>query len=65
MKFSLTQAGVYISVLGFLVQLLKLNIATEEVTQFVTAVVTLVGLGMAWYGRARQGDLYLGTFKKK
>lgn len=57
MTFSLTQSGVYVSLLGFLVKILGLNIGTEELTSLVEAVLTIVGLGMAWYGRYRRGDL--------
>ena len=64
MKFSLTQAGIYVSVIGFLVQMFKLNIASEEITQLVTSVITLVGLGVAWYGRYRKGDITVLGIKK-
>ena len=64
MNFSLTQAGVYITLLGFLVKILGLNIGTEELTSLVNAVLTVVGLGMAWWGRFRQGDLTVVGNKK-
>ena len=62
-KISLTQVGVYVSIIGFAVQFFKLNIGSEEITQAVTAVITLVGLGTAWYGRYRRGDLTIAGFK--
>ena len=62
--FSLTQAGVYVSLLGFLAKAFGLNIGTEELTSLVEAVLTIVGLGMAWYGRYRKGDLTVLGSKK-
>lgn len=54
---SLTQSGVYVSLLGFLVKAFNLDIGNEELTSLVEAVLTIVGLAMAWYGRYRKGDL--------
>jgi len=64
MKLSLTQAGVYVTILGFILNLLNINIGTEELTAFVQAILQIVGLVMAWYGRYRIGDLTVGGFKK-
>ena len=64
MNFSLTQGGNYVVLLGFILQLLKVNIATEELTQFVNAALILGGLIVSWIGRYRKGDLtILGTRK--
>lgn len=64
MNFSLAQAGVYVTILSFIFQVFKINIATEEVTSFVEAALTIVGLAMAWYGRYRKGDLTKLGFRK-
>lgn len=57
MNFSITQAGVYASMIGLVLSFFKVNIGTEELTQFITAILTVGGLVTAWYGRYRKGDL--------
>ena len=61
---SLTQAGVYVTFITFVLGLFKMNISNEEITQVVEAILTLIGLGMAFYGRYRRGDItVVGTRK--
>lgn len=50
---SLTIRGAIISALVFVVQLLNLEIGSEEVTQLVTSVFGLISLVMIIYGRVR------------
>lgn len=61
---SLTQAGVYVNVIVLLLQIFNVNIAPEEVQKFAEAILVVVGLGMAWYGRYRKGDLTKLGFRK-
>ena len=63
-NFSATQAGNYAALLGFVLTLLKVNIGNEELTQAVSAVLVLAGLGTSWYQRFKRGDLTLGGFRK-
>lgn len=58
-KLSLTQVGNYVVLASILVSLLKLNITEAELQTVAEAIVALVGVGMAWYGRYRKGDLTL------
>jgi len=55
--FSLTQASNYVALLGFLLGIFQVNIATEELSKFVEAVMVIGGLVSSWYGRYRIGDL--------
>ena len=56
---SMTQQGLAIEILIFLVQLFKLNILPSEIQGVVIAVGALIGFGMIFYGRIRKGDLYI------
>ena len=48
---SKTIQGQVVAVLGFLVELLKLPIGTDEVSGVVAAVLTIAGIGYSIYGR--------------
>ena len=64
MELSLTQAGNYAALVGFVLKLLNINIGTDEITQAVTALMVLGGLAASWYGRYRVGDLKLSGLRK-
>jgi hypothetical protein len=53
-----------LTIQGLLVVLLSIVLPVEEVNAFVDAVMVIVGLLMAWYGRYRIGGItILGTRK--
>lgn len=61
---SLTYVGLYVTILGALLQVLGVTIATEELTRFVTIALEVVGLIVAAFGRWRQGDVNVLGVKK-
>ena len=61
---SLAQTGNYVAIIGFILSLFKINIATEEVSRFVEAAAVIVGLAISWYGRYRIGDLKISGARK-
>ena len=54
----------YVVLLGFILQFFNIQIAAEELTQFIEAIVMAVGLAMAWWGRYRKGDLTIVGARK-
>lgn len=54
---STTIQGSIVSALGLVVQVLKLPIASDELSAGVAALFVLVGVGMSIYGRVKtQGE---------
>lgn len=64
MKFSITQVSNYTSLIVVLVQLLRINISSEEIQGGVGALILIVSLVINIINRAKQGDLMLGVVKK-
>lgn len=67
MNYSLTQAGNITALVGVLVLLanaFNINIAREEIEAAVGAIASLIGIGISWYGRFRQGDLRASGVRK-
>ena len=67
MDYSQTQASNLATFVGFIVLILnhfKINIGSDEVTLFLGAVVTLVGLVWGWFHRYQKGDLTVAGFRK-
>jgi hypothetical protein len=56
---SMTNQGLAIEILIFLVEIFKLNILPQEIQGVVMAIGALIGFGMIFYGRWRKKDLYL------
>lgn len=55
---SITIIGLIITILGFLAKWFHWNLpGDEELQAFLTAVVSLGGIVVAWYGRVRKGDI--------
>ena len=62
---SITIVGLIVTILGFLAKWFNWDLpAGEDLTQFITAVVTLGGIALAWYGRYRKGDITLVGARK-
>lgn len=61
---SLTQTGNYVALISFLLGVFHVNIGSQEVSQAVEAVATIVGLVVSWYGRYRVGDLKISGVRK-
>ncbi len=57
MNFSTTQVSNFVSLLVVLIQLLRVNIAPEEVQSFVSAVVLIISLSVNIYNRFKKGDI--------
>lgn len=57
---SVTIIGLVITILGFLAKWFNWNLpGNDEIEQFLTAIVTLAGIVIAWFGRWRKGDISL------
>ena len=55
---SKTIVGLVITIIGLLAKWFKWPLpANDEMEQFLTALVTLAGIALAWYGRVRKGDI--------
>lgn len=55
MNYSTEQAANIAVALGFILKLFKIEIATQEISDFVSAVLVLGGLGWSWYKRWKNG----------
>ena len=62
MKYSLTQSGILIAVVGTI--LVRFGFSEVCANEMVANVRLVVGGAISWYGRWRQGDITLGGFKK-
>lgn len=62
MKYSLTQGGILVAVVGTL--LVKFGFTETCSNEIISIAPTLVGGVIAWIGRFRKGDLTLGGFRK-
>jgi hypothetical protein len=55
---SKTIIGLVITIIGLLAKWFSWNVpGQEELDQFLTALLTLIGIALAWYGRVRKGDV--------
>lgn len=61
---STTFQGAVISLVGFLVNVFKLPIATEEIGQAVSALAILIGIFITIYGRIKAKTAISGVFRK-
>lgn len=62
MNYSQTQASnlvTLVGLIGFLLTYFHINITTEEVQAFLTALIALGGIVWNWYHRYQKGDLKL------
>lgn len=62
MKYSLTQGGILVAVVGTL--LVKAGFSDSCSSELVTNIPLLIGGVTAWIGRYRVGDVNLAGFKK-
>ena len=65
--YSTTQATNVTSIVGVLMFILPrfgIEIANEELTQAIGAILTLGGLIWGWFHRYNKGDVTLAGFKK-
>lgn len=61
-KFSLTQGGILIAVVGSILTSMGFSeVCTGEI---ITQIPLFVGGALAWIGRWRQGDVTIFGFKK-
>lgn len=66
-NYSTTQATNLAAIAGVIVLLLnhfKINIASDEVTMLLGAVLAIGSIANNWYHRFQKGDLTLGGFRK-
>lgn len=63
-NFSSEQAARLAMVVGFVLQLLKVNIGQEELVNFFSASFVVAGFVYGWYKRYQQGDLKLSGVRK-
>jgi len=63
MKFSLTQGGILVAVIGTLL----VNVGFSEAcsNEIIANIPLIIGGITAWIGRYRQGDITLAGFKKE
>ncbi len=68
MNYSLTQGGNLVVFAGVMVwafkTFFKIEITNDDATNFLTAVLMVVGLVSSWIGRWRKGDLTVAGFRK-
>lgn len=62
MKFSLTQGGILVAVVGSL--LMNFGFSEGCATEFTNQIPLVIGGLTAWYGRFRKGDVNIAGFKK-
>ena len=53
-----------LTIKAIIVALIAQFLPLEEVSAFVDAIITIVSLGAAWYGRYRVGDIDFLGFRK-
>ncbi len=66
-NYSTTQTTNITATVGVLVLLFNhfgINIASEEITLLIGAVLSVGGVLMNWYHRYQKGDLTLGGFRR-
>ena len=55
---SKTIIGLVITIIGSLAKWFNWNLpGQEELDQFLAALLALIGIALAWYGRVRKGDI--------
>lgn len=67
MEYSTTQGTNIAAIVGVIVLILSkfgINIATEEITQVLGAIIAIVAIITNWVNRYKKGDLTLGGFRK-
>ena len=62
-KYSLTQGGILIAVVGTL--LMQVGFSDVCANEIITNLPLFIGGATAWIGRMRKGDLTVGGFKKE
>lgn len=62
MKYSLTQSGILVAVIGTVL----VNVGFSETcsSELIAVLPSLIGGVVAWYGRYRHKDVTLAGFKK-
>lgn len=63
-SFSLTYTGILVIVFAKLVEMSGIQLATEQLTNFVETGGVLIGSVISLYGRFRKGDLQLWGTRK-
>lgn len=67
MEYSTTQTTNIASIIGVIVLILNhfhINIASDELTALVGAVMAVIGIIANWVHRYKKGGLTMGGFKK-
>ena len=66
-NYSSTQAGnlgAIVGVIMLILNMLKINIAQEELQALIGGLLAVGGILLSWYKRWSQGDLKLSGFRK-
>ena len=56
-KYSVTIKGLIVILIGLVSQGSGLPILEDDTETFVSVVIQLIGIGIAWYGRVRKNDI--------
>lgn len=64
MKQSLTITGVFITLIVFLGQQVGVDVVRTDIQTTIETIAQIVGIGIAWYGRYRHGDISILGQKK-
>ena len=56
-KYSVTIKGLIFVLIGLVSQGSGLPILEDDTETFVSVVIQLIGIGIAWYGRVRKNDI--------
>lgn len=59
MNRSFTITGLLVSLIGFVLQESDIDVTQNDLDTFMTILLQIGGIFMAWYGRVRRGDITL------
>ena len=54
---SFTIRGLIVAIIGLVLQQSGVSIGSENISTFVEVAIQIIGIGMAWVGRVRVGDI--------
>ena len=61
---STTIIGLLVTIVGVILKWAKIGIGGEDLSAFITAVITLGGIIVAWWGRYKAGGITLLGMRK-
>jgi len=62
---SQTFQGAIIALIGFVLQIFKVQIGNDELTTIITSLFTVIGIAMAIYGRIKATKTISGFIKQR